>query len=617
MNPRRSTVPLVPLAFVLALLAPCAAGAATFCVPNSSPGGCDQTFGSVDAAAASPLLADGDTIKVAPGDHPGSGDYGIPHRVRIIGAGATQTRLTAPDGESALHFVAGGELYGVRLNGGGGDMATPPGPALELTAASGTSSSFVATDVAAYGGVCACSDHAGREAFLATADPGASMSVKLEGAYLGSGDGAFGGQPAVRLSGRDLVASLTGVEASGGNSGIGVAVEHEASASLTASEVSGIRGVQVANGTLNVSRTRISVVAAGYPWIPYVGLAVIDSDASRPSTATVTDSLITALPAQIGEGRAVLVNALASGNSSSATITGSTLVAGGLTPSAALEATGVGGIPAGVNLRNSIALLDGPADADSADFVADGGSIAASTSSFTSAVVANGGSAPAAGAATNLSGAPGLVNPAAGDFGLVSTSPLVDRGDPSLVSTGQLDLSGSARSLDGNGDCLNAPDIGAFELTGRAAPCAGNIPPALSRVSMSRRIFAPAAPGRVSVARRGRGRKVKRGTRFRYTLSEAATIRIAVERAAKGRRAKGRCRKPTRKNRKGKRCTRHLRVGTLRASETAGKQSTSFTGRFGKRALGPAHYRARLSATDAQGARSKEKRLKFRVLRAR
>jgi hypothetical protein len=291
------------LAFAVALLAPATAEAARFCVANSSPGGCDQTIGSVDAAAASPLLADGDTIKVAAGDHPGSGDYGIPRRVRIIGAGATQTRLTAPDGESALHFASGGELYGVRLDGGGGggDMATPPGAALELTAAAGTSSSFAATDAEAYGGVCVCADHPGREGLLATADPGASMSVKLERAFLDSGDSAFGGRPAVQFRGRDLVATLTGVEASGGNSGIGVAVEDDASASLTASEVSGIRGVQVANGMLSVSRSRISVVAAGYPWISYVGLAVIDSDASRPSTATVTDSLITALPAQIGE----------------------------------------------------------------------------------------------------------------------------------------------------------------------------------------------------------------------------------------------------------------------------------------------------------------------------
>ena len=218
---------ITSLAFAVALLAPATAEAATFCVPNSSPGGCDQTFGSVDATAASPVLADGDTIKVAAGDHPGSGDYGIPRRVRIIGAGATQTRLTAPDGESALHFASGGELFGVRLDGGGGDMATPPGAALELTAAAGTSSSFVATDVEAYGGVCVCADHPGGEGLLATADPGASMSVKLERVYLDSGDGAFGGRPAVQFRGRDLVATLTGVEASGGNSGIGVAVEEK------------------------------------------------------------------------------------------------------------------------------------------------------------------------------------------------------------------------------------------------------------------------------------------------------------------------------------------------------------------------------------------------------
>lgn len=49
---------------------------------------------------------------------------------------------------------------------------------------------------------------------------------------------------------------------------------------------------------------------------------------------------------------------------------------------------------------------------------------------------------------------------------------------PSIVTPGQRDFAGSPRSVDGNLDCVAAPDIGALEfLTGAAALCAGPKPP--------------------------------------------------------------------------------------------------------------------------------------------
>jgi hypothetical protein len=165
------------------------------------------------------------------------------------------------------------------------------------------------------------------------------------------------------------------------------------------------------------------------------------------------------------------------------------------------------------------------------------------------------------------------------------------------VSPGELDLAGNPR-LAGP-----APDIGAYELQPPAPPPPpppADLAPALTNVSITNKVFAPAA------ARAARRRpKVKRGTTFRYDLSEAATVTIAIERQARGRKVGKRCA-----------CKRWVRAGVLKAQEQAGRQSTFFSGRFGKRALAPGRYRARLRATDATGHRSVERRVTFRVVRA-
>jgi hypothetical protein len=120
-------------------------------------------------------------------------------------------------------------------------------------------------------------------------------------------------------------------------------------------------------------------------------------------------------------------------------------------------------------------------------------------------------------------------------------------------------------------------------------------------------------------AKKRRKRAVKRGTRFRYTLSEAATVKIVIERITRGRRIKLKgkrvCAKPTRKRRKRKRCNRYKRVTTLTAVQAAGRQSIPFSGRVKGKALKAGKYRARISATDSQGARSAERRLALRIVK--
>lgn len=111
--------------------------------------------------------------------------------------------------------------------------------------------------------------------------------------------------------------------------------------------------------------------------------------------------------------------------------------------------------------------------------------------------------------------------------------------------------------------------------------------------------------------------RAKRGSTLSFRLSEAANVSIRIERRlGQGRRFKGKCRKPSRKLRKRKRCTRWKKVRTLRRNNSpAGRSTVKFTGRFRGKALKPGRYRAVIVATDSAKMKSKLKTAKFRIVR--
>jgi CSLREA domain-containing protein len=107
----------------------------------------------------------------------------------------------------------------------------------------------------------------------------------------------------------------------------------------------------------------------------------------------------------------------------------------------------------------------------------------------------------------------------------------------------------------------------------------------------------------------------RKGTHFGYKLSEAASVAFTIERAAKGRRAGKKCVKPSRSNRRKRRCTRYKSAGALAQAGKLGANSKRFSGRVRRRRLRPAPYRVTLRATDAAGNRSAPVRLRCRVVR--
>jgi hypothetical protein len=148
----------------------------------------------------------------------------------------------------------------------------------------------------------------------------------------------------------------------------------------------------------------------------------------------------------------------------------------------------------------------------------------------------------------------------------------------------------------------------------RPTDVAVNRRPTLSPVKMRHRTF---RPGKYTGKKTRRGHRPK-GTAFRYTVSEPATLVVAVDRRSIGRRtgsaAKRRCvaGKPRRAS---QRCARYKQVGTVRIRVPAGRRSTAFSGWVKGKALPRGEYRARLVAVDALGARSVQRVTSFRIVR--
>ena len=136
--------------------------------------------------------------------------------------------------------------------------------------------------------------------------------------------------------------------------------------------------------------------------------------------------------------------------------------------------------------------------------------------------------------------------------------------------------------------------------------------PLLTSVSLTNTTFAVRPRGAAEVPVTARA---KRGTVFRYTLSEDARVVFTITRATIGRRVGGSCRRRTNANRSRRRCTRYVRAGRFAKQSATGANRHRFSGRIGRRSLRPGKHRATLVATDAAGNRSAPRRLGFTIVK--
>jgi hypothetical protein len=115
----------------------------------------------------------------------------------------------------------------------------------------------------------------------------------------------------------------------------------------------------------------------------------------------------------------------------------------------------------------------------------------------------------------------------------------------------------------------------------------------------------------------GRRRRVPRGTSLRFRLSEAAIVTLGFRRRVAGRRVGGRCVKPTRANRRRKRCARYVAAGSLTRTSILGANRVRFTGRIGRRPLKLGRYRLTARARDVAGNIGVRRTTAFRIVRRR
>lgn len=108
--------------------------------------------------------------------------------------------------------------------------------------------------------------------------------------------------------------------------------------------------------------------------------------------------------------------------------------------------------------------------------------------------------------------------------------------------------------------------------------------------------------------------KGKFGTTFRYTVSEAGTVRFKIERKAIGRLVGKKCKPRTAKNASKKKCPLFKGVGSRSQQAKAGANKLKWSGKLKGKPLSPGSYRATVTATDKAGGRSASKTVGFRIL---
>ena len=110
------------------------------------------------------------------------------------------------------------------------------------------------------------------------------------------------------------------------------------------------------------------------------------------------------------------------------------------------------------------------------------------------------------------------------------------------------------------------------------------------------------APGSASTPLTGLTAKAhKRGTTFAFTLDQAATVTVEIERKGSGRRVRSTCKPNSKRLHHKPKCTLYTTVATLTRSGHAGLNKLAFSGRIRGKALKPGHYRAVFATTDSAG----------------
>jgi streptogramin lyase len=123
------------------------------------------------------------------------------------------------------------------------------------------------------------------------------------------------------------------------------------------------------------------------------------------------------------------------------------------------------------------------------------------------------------------------------------------------------------------------------------------------------------SPKSFRAAKAGASISAKVGAKVTYRLSVAARTRFTVERESVGRKKGKKCVKPTRRNRRAKKCKLYKAVrGSFTHNGSAGTNVFKFTGRINRKSLKPGKYRLVAVATSGS-TKSALKAASFKIVR--
>ena len=182
-----------------------------------------------------------------------------------------------------------------------------------------------------------------------------------------------------------------------------------------------------------------------------------------------------------------------------------------------------------------------------------------------------------------------------------STQTAVVTGPP--VSVSPPPMSGSPTGTQSSG-VTSASTVGGPDI----------LPPGVSDYRVTNTVFVVGS-GPTAAFGRAAAKRTRRGTVFKYTLSEAGTVSIVISRRVRGRRLGRKCVAPAKRLANAKKCTRIVVNATLIRASHQGANSVAFSGRIGSKALTPGIYQATLTASDPAKNTSKPQTISITIVK--
>lgn len=357
------------------------------------------------------------------------------------------------------------------------------------------------------------------------------------------------------------------------------------------------------------------------------GLIFQRSVAEAPPTATATvfavNSNATFDSSEVLGGKSAITFGQSASKQRTLTVAGSTIDAGVLGES---DGSGVSGVKletvgtasvSSVNIEGSIVLEPQLAT------VTPGGAAATVTCAYSDVPSQTQAATSTEGAINCANGASGntttgpltsLFSTPVTNYNLLPGTSAIDSVPASAISLpfgiapSATDLAGNPRVVDGNGDCAAVQDMGALELQGHSAACPKPpAPPAAKPVAgtITGLTIAPnsfyAASSGATISKARKKAKKTYGASVTYKDSQVATTTFTVLGETSGRTQGKACKKPSKSNKHGKRCTIYTALGSFAHTDIAGANELHFSGRLKGKKLAKGSYRLQAVARNAAG----------------